>query len=259
MDSAPIFDYWTCHSKTVKLQFSPIHEKQPQTKRYTIVCGPCTHIVYLWPYSVFVQYISIIRCWICFHPSRRHVFYLWHHWRREHQHHCSSNGGSELVYLNNSDPGLPEVDTQSCAGWDESVNGQRHASEPMEVDRVSLPGLRDSKRLKRGVLLPALPTLSAEHSFVSGILDRCSNSEQRHFALAYKRWLDTVIDQQPWEKKREQIAPSLLNIEVAFRQRFRISLPTVVLKVINSASNKVMTSETSHWVAQVLSYPLDSE
>ncbi|XP_038559120.1 protein prenyltransferase alpha subunit repeat-containing protein 1 isoform X1 [Micropterus salmoides] len=125
---------------------------------------------------------------------RRHVLYLWHHWRREHQHHCSSNGGSESVHLHDSNPGLPTVSAQSCA---ESVNGQRHASEVMEVEGVSLPDPRDSKRLKRGVLLPGSPTLPSEHSFVSGILDSCFNPEQRHFALAYKKWLDTVIGQQP--------------------------------------------------------------
>ncbi|XP_044052162.1 protein prenyltransferase alpha subunit repeat-containing protein 1 [Siniperca chuatsi] len=128
---------------------------------------------------------------------RRHVLYLWHHWRREHQHHCSSNGGCESVHLNDNNPALPKVSAQSCAGRGESVNGQRHASEAMEVDGPSLPDPRDSKRLKRGVLLPGPLALPSEHSFVSGILDSCCNPEQRHFALAYKKWLDTVIGQQP--------------------------------------------------------------
>ncbi|XP_035854886.1 protein prenyltransferase alpha subunit repeat-containing protein 1 isoform X2 [Sander lucioperca] len=126
---------------------------------------------------------------------RRHVFYLWHHWRREH--HCSSNGGNTSVRLNNSDPTLAEVSAQSCASRGESVNGQGHASDAMEVDGASLPDPRDSKRLKRGALLPAPPTLPSEHSFVSGVLDSCGNPEQRRFALAYRKWLDTVIDQQP--------------------------------------------------------------
>ncbi|XP_056233173.1 protein prenyltransferase alpha subunit repeat-containing protein 1 [Seriola aureovittata] len=128
---------------------------------------------------------------------RRHVFYLWHDWRMDHQHHCSSNGGSQSVHLSDSDPDLTEGGAQSCAGRGDSVNGQRHVSEPMEVDRASLPDPRDSKRLKRGVQLPAPPTLPSEHSFVSGVLDRCSNPEQRRFALAYRKWLDTVIGQQP--------------------------------------------------------------
>lgn len=76
------------------------------------------------------------------------------------------------------------------------MNGQRHASEPMEVDRVSLPNPHDSKRLKRGVLLPGTPTLTSEHSFVNSILDSCCNPEQRRFAVAYKKWLDTVIGLQ---------------------------------------------------------------
>ncbi|XP_041792934.1 protein prenyltransferase alpha subunit repeat-containing protein 1 [Chelmon rostratus] len=128
---------------------------------------------------------------------RRHVFYLWHYWRREHQHHCSNNGDSESVHLNDSDPGLQKVSAQGCAGRGESANGQRNASEAMEVDGASLPDPRDSKRLKRGVLPPDPPALPSEHSFVSSILDNCCNPEQRRFALAYKKWLDTVIGQQP--------------------------------------------------------------
>ncbi|XP_042344125.1 protein prenyltransferase alpha subunit repeat-containing protein 1 [Plectropomus leopardus] len=129
---------------------------------------------------------------------RRHVFYLCHHWRREHQHHCSSsNGGSTSVHLNSSEPGPPKVSGQGCAGRGEGVNGQGQAAEAMEVDGASLPDPRDSKRLKRGVLLPSPPALPSEHSFVSSVLDSCSSPEQRRFALAYKKWLDTVIGQQP--------------------------------------------------------------
>ncbi|XP_059194035.1 protein prenyltransferase alpha subunit repeat-containing protein 1 [Centropristis striata] len=125
---------------------------------------------------------------------RRHVFYLWHQWRREHQHSSSSSGGSSSLHLNSSDPG---VSAQSCAGREESVNGQKHAGEAMEVDGASLRNPRDSKRLKRGALLASPPALPSERSFVSDILDSCSNPEQRRFALAYKKWLDTVIGQQP--------------------------------------------------------------
>ncbi|XP_054457983.1 protein prenyltransferase alpha subunit repeat-containing protein 1-like [Anoplopoma fimbria] len=129
---------------------------------------------------------------------RRHVYYLWHHWRRDHQHHCSSNGGGEPDRLNNGDPVPSKAGPQSSAGREEgSVNGQRHAGEAMEVDGASLPDPRDSKRLKRGLLEPSPPALPSEHSFVSGILDGCCNPEQRRFAQAYKKWLDTVISQQP--------------------------------------------------------------
>lgn len=153
---------------------------------------------------------------------RRHVFYLWHHWRKEHQHHhCSSNGGSESVHFNDGDLGLQKTSAQGYGAQEDVVNGQRHSSEAMEVDGMSLPDSHDSKRLKRGACHPTLPS---EHSFVNGILDSCCNPEQRRFALAYRKWLDTVIGQQPW--KREQLALSFLNIEVAFRHRFRISLPT---------------------------------
>ncbi|XP_028990908.1 protein prenyltransferase alpha subunit repeat-containing protein 1 [Betta splendens] len=125
---------------------------------------------------------------------RRNVFYLWQNLRRE-PHQCSSNGGVESVHLSDSDPVLPEVEAQSAAGQKEAVNGQRN--EPMEVDGASLPHPRDSKRLKRGVPLPAPPALPSEYSFVNSILDRCTNPDQRRFALAYKKWLDTVIGQQP--------------------------------------------------------------
>ncbi|XP_034398121.1 protein prenyltransferase alpha subunit repeat-containing protein 1 [Cyclopterus lumpus] len=132
---------------------------------------------------------------------RRHVYYLWHHWRGEHQQHCGSNGGGEPDRLNNGDPGLLKACAPSPASEGgaagESVNGQRHVGDAMEVDGASLPNPRDSKRLKRGVLPPSTPALPAEHSFVSGILDSCSNPEQRRFALAYRKWLDTVIGHQP--------------------------------------------------------------
>lgn len=112
---------------------------------------------------------------------------MWHQWKREQQPHCSINGGSESVHLNDSSAGLQTP----------AVNGQRRASEAMEVDGASLPDPRDSKRLKRGVPLPEPPTLSAEYGFVSGILDDCCNPEQRRFALAYKKWINAVIGQQP--------------------------------------------------------------
>ncbi|KAM3611389.1 uncharacterized protein V6R79_017713 [Siganus canaliculatus] len=128
---------------------------------------------------------------------RRHVFYLCHQWRTEHQHHCSSNGGGQSAHLKDSDPGLQESCAPSCAGLEESVNGQRYASEDMDVDTASVPDPRNSKRLKRGVLQPDPLTLPSEYSFLSNILDSGCNPEQRRFALAYRKWLDTVIGQQP--------------------------------------------------------------
>ncbi len=130
-------------------------------------------------------------------PTRRHVIYLWHQWKREHQPHCSSNGGSESVHRLESDAGLQQFGSHSGAGLGAGVNEQRQTSEAMEVDGASFPDPCDSKRLKRGVLLPEPPALPSEYSFVSGILDSCCNPEQRRFALAYKKWLDTVIGPQP--------------------------------------------------------------
>ncbi|KAK5870555.1 hypothetical protein PBY51_003494 [Eleginops maclovinus] len=129
---------------------------------------------------------------------RRHVFYLWHHWRRDQQQLCSTNQESSSPVLgSNGGPGPHTLNAQSSAGGGGSVNGQGCAAEAMEVDRASLPDPRDSKRLKTGVLLPSPPALPSEPSFVSGVLDGCCNPEQRRFALAYKKWLDTVISQQP--------------------------------------------------------------
>ncbi|XP_030581452.1 protein prenyltransferase alpha subunit repeat-containing protein 1 isoform X2 [Archocentrus centrarchus] len=129
---------------------------------------------------------------------RRHVFYLWHQWRREHQHqhHCSRRSDCKLIHLTDIHPDVPEMSSQSCASQSNDVNGQKHTSEPMEVDGVFLPDPHDSKRLKRGILLPCPPTLSTELSFVSSVLDSCCNTEQRCFAVAYKKWLDTVIGLQ---------------------------------------------------------------
>ncbi|XP_033947744.1 protein prenyltransferase alpha subunit repeat-containing protein 1 [Pseudochaenichthys georgianus] len=128
---------------------------------------------------------------------RRHVFYLWHHWRREQQK-GSTNGESRSgVLSSNGDPAPPTLSAQSSAGGGGGVNGQGHAAQAMEVDGASLPDPRDSKRLKTGVRPPSPPALPSEPSFVSGFLDGCCNPEQRRFALAYKKWLDTVIGQQP--------------------------------------------------------------
>uniref|UniRef100_UPI0037E75C6B protein prenyltransferase alpha subunit repeat-containing protein 1 n=1 Tax=Semicossyphus pulcher TaxID=241346 RepID=UPI0037E75C6B len=128
---------------------------------------------------------------------RRQVFFLWQQCRRDQQHLCSSNGGGESIQLSDGEACVQKQGAQSCAGrGGEGVNGQSH-TEAMEVEGASLPDPRDSKRLKRGVHLLAPPSLPSEHSFVSAMLDSCCPPEQRRFALSYKKWLDTVIVQQP--------------------------------------------------------------
>ncbi|XP_072244676.1 protein prenyltransferase alpha subunit repeat-containing protein 1 isoform X2 [Leuresthes tenuis] len=124
---------------------------------------------------------------------RRHVFYLWHQWKG-HQHRCQGCGESELKH--HSDPGVPDNSPQRHVSQDDVVHRQRRATLPMEVDRVSLADPLDTKRLRRGVLLPHPPTLQTEHMFVRSILDSCCNPEQRSFALAYRKWLDTVVGVQ---------------------------------------------------------------
>lgn len=55
---------------------------------------------------------------------------------------------------------------------------------------------RDTKRLKRGPTPPCpAPSLPAEDAFVSGVLASCLSPEQRRFAAAYRKWLDSVIGQ----------------------------------------------------------------
>ncbi|KAM8865425.1 protein prenyltransferase alpha subunit repeat-containing protein 1 [Synchiropus picturatus] len=122
---------------------------------------------------------------------RRHVFFLWHQWRREHQD-SSSNGYNDSIHLKDTQNG-------STSGSDcvEKVNGMKHISEAMELDATTPANLHDNKRLKRG-LLPADPfSRSFEKHFVSETLDSCCNPEQRRFALAYSKWLDMVLGQEP--------------------------------------------------------------
>ncbi|XP_016428843.1 protein prenyltransferase alpha subunit repeat-containing protein 1 isoform X1 [Sinocyclocheilus rhinocerous] len=113
---------------------------------------------------------------------RRHVFYLWHQWWREHL----QGAGSQSPPLTHTDVLLSE---EPC---DDSSTSQT-----MDVDCV-LDGSKhgsytqDTKRLKRGPLLPH-PTLPSEHTFVSRILTGCRSTEQNRFAIAYRKWLDSII------------------------------------------------------------------
>uniref|UniRef100_A0A673M7H1 Protein prenyltransferase alpha subunit repeat-containing protein 1-like n=1 Tax=Sinocyclocheilus rhinocerous TaxID=307959 RepID=A0A673M7H1_9TELE len=115
---------------------------------------------------------------------RRHVFYLWHQWRREHL----QEAGSQSPPLTHIDVLLSE---EPC--------DEASASQAMDVDCV-LDGSKhgsytqDTKRLKRGPRLPH-PGLPSEHTFVSRILTGCRSPEQSCFAIAYRKWLDSVIGQ----------------------------------------------------------------
>ncbi|XP_077601263.1 protein prenyltransferase alpha subunit repeat-containing protein 1-like [Stigmatopora nigra] len=115
---------------------------------------------------------------------RRHVFYLWHQWRWEHQLYNLNSNGDNLLH-NNGDTAQLKPDAQSCEDWGGGT---------MEVDGIALP--RDSKRQKRGLRLSSLPSLSSECTFLSDILDSQCNPEQRHFGLAYKKWLNSVIGKE---------------------------------------------------------------
>lgn len=108
---------------------------------------------------------------------RRHVFYIWQSWWREQQLNQSSGVGSEANGALCEEPG----------------HGHRAVGATME-DTLPLPLARDRKRLKRAVL--GLPSVPSEQSFVSTVLDSCSCPHQRRLALAYRKWLHTVLQLQ---------------------------------------------------------------
>ncbi|XP_036454648.1 protein prenyltransferase alpha subunit repeat-containing protein 1 [Colossoma macropomum] len=116
---------------------------------------------------------------------RRHVFYLWHHWRKN----CQGTGPQSPVL------------THTAALLSEASNphDEGRSSQAMDVDCVpdsSKHGgyTQDTKRLKRGPV-PPCPGLPSEHLFVSRILSSCRSPEQGRFANAYRKWLDSVIGQ----------------------------------------------------------------
>ncbi|TSM85977.1 Protein prenyltransferase alpha subunit repeat-containing protein 1 [Bagarius yarrelli] len=114
---------------------------------------------------------------------RRHVFYLWHHWRscsQEHQQRPLSPDQVHNLLNDSSDPGDKSRISQAM-DIDCTVEGGKHGGYT-----------QDSKRLKRG---PPRPTLPSERTFVSSILSSCRNAEQVRFANAYRKWLDSVIGQ----------------------------------------------------------------
>uniref|UniRef100_A0A8C6WQM3 Protein prenyltransferase alpha subunit repeat containing 1 n=1 Tax=Neogobius melanostomus TaxID=47308 RepID=A0A8C6WQM3_9GOBI len=108
---------------------------------------------------------------------RRHVFYVWQSWWREQQ--LSQNSAVDS-----------EANGALC---EEPVHGHRASGTTME-DGLPLPLARDRKRLKRAVL--GLPSVTSEQSFVSAVLDSCSCPHQRRLALAYRKWLHTVLQLQ---------------------------------------------------------------
>ncbi|XP_051924238.1 protein prenyltransferase alpha subunit repeat-containing protein 1 isoform X1 [Hippocampus zosterae] len=116
---------------------------------------------------------------------RRHVFYLWHQWRWEHQLYFNCNESTVLCNIGDTDQ--LKQGGHGSGDWGAGT---------MEVDGISSPDSRDSKRLKKGFGLSNPPSLSSECTFLSTILDRQCNPEQRHFGLAYKKWLESVIGKE---------------------------------------------------------------
>ncbi|XP_035235543.1 protein prenyltransferase alpha subunit repeat-containing protein 1 [Anguilla anguilla] len=135
---------------------------------------------------------------------RRHVFFLWHHWRSE----LSQTGGCR----GDESPGRSPL-RPAGAGSGAGEGGAKSA-QAMDVDGPSSGGgagargvgvgvggagaggyTQDSKRLKRGPLQPGPPALHSEYSFVAKTLSGCRSPEQGRFATAYRKWLDSVIGQ----------------------------------------------------------------
>ncbi|KAF6737487.1 Protein prenyltransferase alpha subunit repeat-containing protein 1 [Oryzias melastigma] len=108
---------------------------------------------------------------------RRHVFFLWHRWKEQHRDDSGDEGGDPA---GGAQTPVSHGDSQTSAGV------------PMEVDRGCSSDPQDVKRLRRGVPVPHPPSSQTERVFVSSLLDGCG-PEQRSFALAYRKWLDTVV------------------------------------------------------------------
>ncbi|KAM6930844.1 protein prenyltransferase alpha subunit repeat-containing protein 1 [Xenentodon cancila] len=117
---------------------------------------------------------------------RRHIFFLWHKWKG---HWCSRSDDGEYDDLRENDPGVAEG--SPCADFT-----QKRSAVPMDVDQLSMQDPHDIKRLRRGAPLASPLALQAEYTFVSSVLDSCCNAEQKSFAQAYRKWLDTVIGRQ---------------------------------------------------------------
>lgn len=112
---------------------------------------------------------------------RRHVFYLWHHWRNHSQEQDPLSPGHAHTLLNDSSDPSDEGRSPQAMDVDCTLEGSKHGGYT-----------QDSKRLKRG---PPCPTLPSEHTFISRILSSCRNPDQGRFADAYRKWLDSVIGQ----------------------------------------------------------------
>ncbi|KAI1900056.1 hypothetical protein AGOR_G00046090 [Albula goreensis] len=122
---------------------------------------------------------------------RRHVFFLWYHWRLELS---QASRLSPPPLLNHAEE-APEGPTHPGPAEDgpRSTQQQQQQQQAMDVDGAS-GYTRDSKRLKRGPLQPR-PALPSEHNFLAKIMSGCRSPEQARFAAAYRKWLDSVIGQ----------------------------------------------------------------
>ncbi|XP_062399351.1 protein prenyltransferase alpha subunit repeat-containing protein 1 [Sardina pilchardus] len=165
---------------------------------------------------------------------RRHVFYLWHQWAQENDLGQANGDSPGLLNHAQEPPASPAHATpppppppppthhpEDAAAAMATANGQQQPVD-MEVDGEVEPEIcslsdaagqdgcggggggsgsggcytRDTKRLKRGPTPPCpAPSLPAEDAFISRVLAACRSPEQRRFAAAYRKWLDSVIGQ----------------------------------------------------------------
>lgn len=108
---------------------------------------------------------------------RRQIVFLWYQWRRD------TDQGHALPFCGIS----MDNNGQACSSTDRSIEGLWCEGDPMDVDP------HDPQLLRRAPVRTC--SLHAEHSFVSSLLENCCNSEQRRFALAYSKWLGSVVPQ----------------------------------------------------------------
>ncbi|KAG5280687.1 hypothetical protein AALO_G00062890 [Alosa alosa] len=151
---------------------------------------------------------------------RRHIFYLWHQWAQEKDLGQANGDSPSLLNHAQEPPAAPSHAPPPSHHPEEATatvpaNGQQPTD--MEVDGEVEPEIyslsdaagqqgggsgsgscytRDTKRLKRGPTPPCpAPSLSTEDAFISRVLADCRSPEQRRFATAYRKWLDSVIGQ----------------------------------------------------------------
>ncbi|XP_066567282.1 protein prenyltransferase alpha subunit repeat-containing protein 1 isoform X2 [Amia ocellicauda] len=103
---------------------------------------------------------------------RRHIFFLWHHWNKEHYRGCG-----QASVLKSSDGTLNNTLSETTGG---------KTAQDMDVDVVLDAGkqgyTQETKRLKRGPLQDC-HGLPSEHRFIAKVLNDCRSTEQSRISM----------------------------------------------------------------------------